>query len=396
MDDDAIYILGDQQDKFQDQPSKPGAPTSKNSDEVLSILKSAVSRNASDIHFQVGTRPIFRIDGTLSPFMPGKPITSAFMTSCTEMFLNENQKKSLLENRQLDFSITLPGFTHRFRVNFFFQRNQLSSVFRLNSIIPPTMAQLGLPPLMEKLAALPHGLVLITGATGTGKTTTLAALVDHMNNHRNAHIITIADPIEYVHKNKKSVISQREIGDDATSFASALRVAFREDPNVIVVEEIRDLESISMALTAAETGHLVFATLHTNDAVQSIDRIIDLFPPHQQHQIRAQMAMTLQAIISQVLLKRKDGPGRVAIFETMPVTTPIRNLIRDNQTVQIYNVIATNRAQGMLLRNEALREAVERGLITQEDADRSFIDTTLFQKESPQNRLAPPGNYPSM
>lgn len=385
MVDDNIYVLGDSTDNFQDQPpKKPTAPPSQSQDEKLSILKNAVHRGASDIHFQVGSHPIFRIDGTLSPFMAAKPITSTFMTDLADLLLNEIQKKHLFEARQLDCSVTLPNFTHRFRINFFFQRNHLSAAFRLNPVIPPTMEQLELPPLMERLASLPHGLVLITGATGCGKSSTLAALVNHMNNHRNAHIITISDPIEYVHKNKRSVISQREIGGDALSFASALRVALREDPNVLVVEEMRDLESISMALTAAETGHLVFATLHTNDVVQAVDRIIDVFPPHQQRQVRSQMAMSLQAVISQVLVKRKGGPGRVAVFETMPVTSPIRHLIRDNQIVQIYNVMSTNRAHGMILRNDALKEYVDRDIITAEDAEAYFVDTTIFQKE-PQN-----------
>ena len=379
MVDDNIYVLGDQANEFQDPTSHKTGSIPHGPDSVLGILKNALARNASDVHFQVGSHPIFRIDGVLSPFMPAKPVTSSFMAGCADLFLNEKQKKHLFENRQFDCSVALPNFTHRFRINFFFQRNHLSGVFRVNPIVPPTMDQLGLPPLMEKLAALPHGLVLITGATGSGKTTTLAALVNHMNHHRNAHIITISDPIEYIHKNKRCVISQREIGDDALSFASALRVALREDPNVLVIEEIRDLESISMALTAAETGHLVFATLHTNDVVQAIDRVIDVFPPNQQRQIRVQMAMTLQAVVSQVLLKKKGGPGRVAVFETMPVTTPIRHLIRDNQTVQIYNVISTSRAQGMILRNDALKECVQKGLVTQEEAETYFVDTAIFQ-----------------
>jgi len=381
MADDTIYILGDQKNEFQDQPPQQSAPSAKSQDDVLNILRNAVNRSASDVHFQVGSHPIFRIDGILSPFSAAKPVTTAFMAICTDLFLSKDQKQYLDDNRQVDCSVTLPNFTHRFRINFFFQRSHLSGVFRVNPIIPPTMAQLGLPPIMEKLADLPHGLVLITGATGCGKTTTLAALVDHMNHHRNAHIITMSDPIEYIHKNKRSVISQREIGDDAISFASALRVALREDPNVLVVEEIRDLESISMALTAAETGHLVFATLHTNDAVQAIDRILNVFPPHQQPQIRIQLAMTLQAVISQVLLKKKGGPGRIAVFETMPVTTPIRNLIRDNQTSQIYNVMSMSRAQGMLLRNDALRECAQKGLISQEDAEASFLDPAFIQHD---------------
>ena len=383
MVDDIVYILGDQKDDSGDPLSQPAGPTSTGSGVILEILRNAVNRHASDIHFQVGNHPIFRIDGILTPVMTAKPVTNAFMNDCTDLFLSKEQKTFLSENLQVDCSLTLPSFEHRFRINFFFQQNRLSAALRINRTTPPTIEQLGLPPMIEKLAMLPHGLVLITGATGSGKTTTLAAIVDHMNHHRNAHIISISDPIEYIHKNKRCVISQREIGNDAPSFASALRMALREDPNVIIVEEIRDLESISMALTAAETGHLVFATLHTNDAVQAIDRIIDVFPPHQQRQARVQMAMTLRAVISQVLLKKKHGPGRVAIFETMPVTTPIRNLIRDNQTVQIYNVMSTNRAQGMLLRNDALNEFVAKGLISQEDAETCFVDTKLFQNDQP-------------
>jgi twitching motility protein PilT len=380
MVDDIIYIQGDSKSE-PEEVSKPVDFVQKTPDDVLNILKSALNWNSSDIHLQVGSQPIFRVDGVLTPFKQAKPVTSDFMTVCADVFLSKDQKEYLIENRQVDCSVTLPNFTHRFRINFFYQRNHLSAVFRVNPITPPSMEQLGLPPLMEKLVALPQGLVLITGATGCGKTTTLAAMVHHMNQHRNAHIITLSDPIEYIHKNKCCVISQREIGDDAISFASALRVALREDPNVIVVEEIRDLESIAMTLTAAETGHLVFATLHTNDAIQAIDRLIDVFPPNQQPQIRVQLAMTLQAVISQVLLKRKGSPGRVAIFETMPITVPIRNLIRDNQTVQIYNVMSMNRAQGMLLRNDALREGVQKGLITQEDAEAHFLDTMQLQHD---------------
>ncbi|MFA5160074.1 MAG: ATPase, T2SS/T4P/T4SS family, partial [Candidatus Omnitrophota bacterium] len=199
--------------------------------------------------------------------------------------------------------------------------------------------------------------------------------------HRNAHIITISDPIEYIHRNKQSLISQREIGIDATSFANALRVVLREDPNVIVVEEIRDLETIAMALTAAETGNLVFATLHTNDAVQAIDRIIDVFPPQQQSQIRVQLAMTLAAVVSQVLVKKKEGVGRIAVFETMPVTIPIRYLIRSNQTVQIYNVISTGRDQGMILLKDALAECARQGLITQETVDAYTVTTAAFEEK---------------
>ncbi len=382
MTDDSFYILGDDADDSQQAaPKTPKIikPAPKSKDAILNILKTAASRNASDIHLQVGSQPIIRIDGILSPFASAKVITPDFMTDVVDTFLNEKQKKRLDDERQCDCSVTLPGFTHRFRLNLFYQRNNLSCVFRSNPVVPPTIEQLGLPPLMAKLANLPHGLVLITGATGSGKTTTLAAIVDHMNKHRNAHVITIADPIEYVHKNRSCLISQREVGDDAISFASALRVALREDPDVIIVEEIRDLETISFALTAAETGHLVFATLHTNDVVQAIDRIIDIFPPEQQTQIRVQMAMTLQAVVSQILLKRQDGPGRVAIFEAMPVTTPIRHLIRNNQTVQIYNVISTSRAQGMLLRTDALKEYVARGIVSQEDADEYTFNVELLR-----------------
>ena len=372
MDDDGIYILGDQTNEPRDFTPSQATPHSKpavSQDEIMGILKSAVTRKASDIHLQVGRNPIFRIDGVLTPFVQVKPVTPAFMTACTNLFLNEEQKKVLHENRQLDCSIALPNFTHRFRANFFFQMNCLSGAFRINPTTPPTMEQLGLPPVIEALADLPSGLVLIGGSTGSGKSTTLAAIVDYINKNKNAHIIILSDPMEYVHKSKQSVLSQREIGIDATSFASALRVVLREDPNVIVIEELRDLETIAIALTAAETGNLVFATLHTNDVVQALNRIIDVFPSQQQNQIKTQLAMTLHGIVSQVLVRKKDGSGRMAVFETMLITTPVRNLIRESQIVQIYNVISTNRAQGMILMRDALRECVEKGLITQAEAD---------------------------
>jgi twitching motility protein PilT len=390
MADDLVYILGDQ----ADEPQKPSSPqtvsTSKDQDDVMGILKSAVSRRASDVHFQVGRPPIFRIDGQLTPFTQAKPVTNAFMTHCVDLLLVPEQKKSLFENRQLDCSVVLPNFTHRFRVNFFFQLNSLSGAFRINPTTPPTMEQLGLPPFIQSLADLPNGLVLISGSTGSGKSTTLAAIVDHINKTKNAHIVTLSDPIEYIHKGKLSMLSQREIGIDASSFANALRVVLREDPNVVVVEEIRDLETIAMALTAAETGNLVFATLHTNDAVQAINRIIDVFPPIQQSQVKTQLAMTLQAVVSQMLVRKKDGSGRIAVFETMLVTTPVRNLIRDNQAVQIYNVISTSRAQGMILMKDALKECVINGLITQEEAEACSHDSSLF-RENPSHWRRPHG-----
>ena len=390
MADDFVYILGDQADESQKPPSPQMAPASKDHDDVMGILKSAVSRRVSDIHFQVGRPPIFRIDGVLSPFTQAKPVTNAFMVNCIDLLLTADQKKSLFENRQLDCSVALPNFTHRFRANFFFQLNSLSAAFRINPTTPPTIEQLGLPPFIQALSSFPNGLVLIAGATGSGKSTTLAAIVDHINRTKNAHIVTLSDPIEYIHKGKQSMLSQREIGIDASSFANALRVVLREDPDVIVVEEIRDLETIAMALTAAETGNLVFATLHTNDAVQAIDRIIDVFPPQQQSQIKTQLAMTLQAVVSQMLVRKKDGSGRMAIFETMLVTTPIRNLIRDDQAVQIYNVIATSRAQGMILMRDALKECVLNGLITQEEAEACSRDTEFF-RNNPHNWRRPGG-----
>ncbi|MFH1208521.1 MAG: PilT/PilU family type 4a pilus ATPase [Candidatus Omnitrophota bacterium] len=388
MADDLVYILGDQAEEPQKSPSSPTVPASQDQDDVVGILKSAVSRRASDIHFQVGRPPIFRIDGILSPFTQAKPVTSAFMTHCIDQLLTADQKKNLLENRQLDCSIALPNFTHRFRVNFFFQLNSLSGAFRINPTTPPTMEQLGLPPFVQSLASLPNGLVLISGSTGSGKSTTLAAIVEHINKTKNAHIITLSDPIEYIHKGKQGMLSQREIGIDASSFANALRVVLREDPDVIVVEEIRDLETIAMALTAAETGNLVFATLHTNDAVQAINRIIDVFPPIQQSQIKTQLAMTLQAVVSQMLVRKKDGSGRMAVFETMLVTTPIRNLIRDDQVVQIYNVISTSRAQGMILMRDALKECVQNGFITPEEAEACSRDTEFF-RNNPHNWRRP-------
>jgi twitching motility protein PilT len=382
MTDNEFYIIDDPNEPKPEKKQASAAASSSetvmtahaNWDKVIHILKSASTRNVSDVHLQVGSLPIFRVDGTLSAFTQTKPVTETLMASCVEFFLNQTQKEYLEKNRQVDCSVTVQDVPCRFRANFFYQRKHLSVAIRLNPMNPPTIEQLGLPPMMEGLTALPNGLVLLTGATGSGKTTTMAALVNHMNSFKNAHIITLSDPIEYIHKNKSCLISQREIGDDATSYSSALRVALRENPDVLVVEEMRDLESIAIALTAAETGHLVFATLHTNDCVQAIDRLIDVFPPGQQPQVRFQLAMTLRAVVSQVLLKRNASSGRVAIFETMPVTIPIRNLIRDNQIVQIYNFMSMNRNQGFLARNDALREAVTRGIVSQEEANKYTLD----------------------
>ncbi|WP_299226087.1 type IV pilus twitching motility protein PilT [Sulfurihydrogenibium sp.] len=337
------------------------------------IAKEAVDKNASDIHITAGVPPTIRVDGRLVPLIGYPPMTSKDTQELVYSFMNEKQKKTFEEKKELDFSFGIKGIG-RFRVNVFYQRGTVAAALRRIPYEIKPMEELGLIPKVRDLCHLSMGLVLVTGPTGSGKTTTLASMIDYINANFPHHIITIEDPIEYVYHHKKSVIAQREIGTDTDSFALALKYALGEDPDVILVGEMRDLETIRAALTAAETGHLVFGTLHTNTAVQTINRIINVFPMEEQDQIRTELSFVLQGVISQRLLP-KIGGGRVLIHEVMVPNTAIRNLIRENKIHQIYGLMQTGQAEsGMQTMNQSLIKALRSKLITTEDALRVSPD----------------------
>src|SRR5881398_2079084 len=300
---------------------------------IDALLERMVARNASDLHITVGTPPAMRVHGVLERYEDVPDLSPEDTHQMLYRILSTEQQKVLEINRQIDFAHSIPGLA-RFRVNVFFQRETLGAAFRLIPTDIKTLEELGIPPSLHALTDKPRGLVLVTGPTGSGKSTTLAALIDEINRKRSEHILTIEDPVEFVHRHKRCIVNQREIGPDAPSFAEALRAALREDPDVILLGEMRDLETISTAITAAETGHLVFATLHTQDAPQSVNRIIDVFPSHQQQQVRVQLASSLQAVVTQQLLPTKAGKGRTIAVEVLIATPAIRNLIRNGKTHQ--------------------------------------------------------------
>ena len=332
--------------------------------ELFDLINYAIENKASDIHITVGVPPILRIDGVLKYFSQDK-LYPKDIEKIVKEILNERQFKELESKGEIDTSYSSPGIS-RFRVNIYKQRGSYAIALRIIPFKIPTMEELRLPSVVKDLARLPRGLILVTGPTGSGKSTTLASMIDLINKERSCHILTLEDPIEYLHKHNKSMVNQREIGTDSHSFANALRAALRQDPDVILVGEMRDLETISIALTAAETGHLVLSTLHTIGAAKTIDRIVDVFPPHQQQQIRVQLASVIQAIISQQLLPKANGEGRVAAFETMVATPAIRNLIREEKIHQIDTVIQTSRKQGMQTMDYSLLELYQNGIISKE------------------------------
>jgi twitching motility protein PilT len=336
------------------------------------LLDEVIKRKASDLHLQVGLPPIIRIDGKLGPVPGTEILNEEAVEALTFAILDEDQKQILLKDKEFDFSFAY-GDLGRFRVNAFHERGNLAAALRLipNEIL--TIEQLGLPNTVNKFADYPRGLVLVTGPTGSGKSTTLSALVDKINRDRAQHIITIEDPIEFTHKSKKSVIVQREVHYDTYSFSAALRSSLREDPDVVLIGEMRDLETISSAITIAETGHLVFATLHTNSAAQSIDRMIDVFPPHQQPQIRSQLANILMAICSQRLVPAIGG-GRIAAAEILIATPAVRNIVREGKSHQLEAVIQTGAEFGMQSMDKTLVSLIRRGTITYDEARNYAID----------------------
>jgi len=329
------------------------------------IVYKGLYQNASDLHLTVGLPPVYRIDGELVN-EDAPPLVDQDIANAVRMLANETQLKELKETGECDFAVTFDN-TIRMRCNAFFQQKNTALALRLLPLKVPTVEELGLAPIIVEQADKPRGLVLLTGPTGSGKSSTLAAMLDHINHTRRRHIITLENPIEFVYEHDKCIINQREVGDDTGSFAAGLRAALRQDPDVILVGEMRDLETISTAITAAETGHLVFGTLHTKGAANSIDRIIDVFPPEQQEQIRIQLADVLECVIAKALLPRIGG-GRVAAYEILVATPAVRSLIRQNKSFQITSTMQTGKRQGMQLLDDALAELVRKNLVSLEDA----------------------------
>lgn len=336
------------------------------------LLEEVIKKKASDLHIQVGLPPMLRIDGRLIPVSGAEALTEETVEALVFAILDEDQKQILLKDKEFDFSFAF-GDLGRFRVNAFHERGNLAAALRLipNEIL--TCEQLGLPQIVNKFADYPRGLVLVTGPTGSGKSTTLAALLHKINAERSVHIVTIEDPIEFTHKSLKSVIVQREVHYDTYSFSAALRSSLRQDPDVVLIGEMRDLETIAAAITIAETGHLVLATLHTNSASQSIDRMVDVFPPHQQPQIRTQLANILMAICSQRLLPAIGG-GRIAAAEILVATPAVRNIIREGKSHQLEAVIQTGAEYGMQSMDKTLVSLIHSGTITYDEARNVAVD----------------------
>ena len=344
--------------------------------EINKLLSYALESGASDLHVSSGSIPMVRINGIMKPLNMSST-TEDDMDSILPQVMSDDQIAKFRERKEIDFSARLDG-KGRFRVNFFHQIRGLAAVFRAIPEIPKGFEELALPPILENMSMLDRGLILLTGPTGSGKSTTLAAMVDHINQNRESHIITIEDPVEYFHHSNQCMINQRELGASTHSFANALRSALREDPDVILVGEMRDLETISLALTAAETGHLVLSTLHTASAVKAVDRIIDIFPASQKGQIRSMMSESLEAVIAQKLLQTKDKKGRIPALEIMIATTAIRNLIREDRIYQIPSVMQAGGVEGMQTLDQDLQRLVSQGKIQRRAAAQIAENPKLF------------------
>jgi len=342
------------------------------------LLRMLVEHDASDLHLRVGEPPVMRIHGDLKRVEGFAPLTDRDMYDLIYPVMNEDRRVRFEQNMELDMSYQVPGLS-RFRVNIFRQQGHIGAVMRVIPFNVRTIDDLMIPPVVKDLCMLPRGLILVTGPTGSGKSTTLAAMVNHINENKPKNIITIEDPIEYMHRDKLSSINQREIGVDTHSFAAALKHVMRQNPDIILVGEMRDLETIQLAITAAETGHLVFATLHTTDAPQTVDRIIDVFEPEKQQQIRMQLSVTIQAVISQTLLMRADGKDRVAAFEIMVATPSIRTLIREGKTYQMYTDIQTGGVYGMQTLDSHLLKLTLSGLVDFEHAQAKASNPAEFE-----------------
>lgn len=345
--------------------------------DIAELLAFAVKNKASDLHLSAGLPPLLRIHGDVRRVnLP--PLADADVKALVYDIMNDSQRKTFEANLEADFSFEIPNLS-RFRVNAFLQSRGMGAVFRTIPSKVLTLEELNAPAVFKTICDQPRGIVLVTGPTGSGKSTTLAAMIDYLNSTQHLHILTIEDPIEFVHESKKSLVNQREVHRDTLSFENALRSALREDPDVILVGEMRDLETIRLALTAAETGHLVFGTLHTSSAAKTIDRIVDVFPAAEKEMVRAMLSESLRAVISQVLLKRRDGQGRVAAHEIMIGTPAIRNLIRENKVAQMYSIIQTNQSVGMQTLDQALQQLVARQVVSADEARAYAVNKESFR-----------------
>ena len=363
--------------------------------DFATLLMKTIEKNASDLNLTVGNPPMLRIRGSIQPIGPAeKALTQELLHGSLYDILTEEQRKRLERDKELDFALELKN-VGRFRVNAFYTRRGEGAAFRYIPTKLKSFKELGLPEeTLRQICDRKKGLVLVTGPTGSGKSTSLAAMVDHINSNRMDHIITVEDPIEFIHEHKKCIVNQREVGSNTLSFSNALRSALREDPDVILVGEMRDLETISLALTAAETGHLVFGTLHTMNSPKTVDRVIDVFPPEQQQQIRIMFAEAIAAVISQVLLKRKDGDGRIAVLEIMIATTAVRNLIREGKTHQLPSIIQTSQKLGMQHMDQVLKNLAMTGRIDIKEAKMYASNPDLFDErigEAPHPRVGTQG-----
>ena len=339
--------------------------------DLTQLLAFTMQNKASDLHLSSGSPPVIRVHGIMKR-VKADPLSSDDIRTMLYSVMTEDQRAEYEKNFELDFAIAL-GEKARFRVNGFTSRLGSCAVFRTIPTEVPTMAQLDLPPVIRRFAELEKGIILVTGPTGSGKSTTLASMVNHINMHSPKHILTIEDPVEFFHHSKKALINHREVGTDTHSFARALKSSLREDPDVILVGEMRDHETISLALTAAETGHLVFATLHSSSAAKTIDRVIDVFPTGDKEMVRAMLASSLQGVIAQTLLSRADGSGRVGAYEVLVGTNAVRNLIRENQIPQIYSMMQTGSRYGMMTMEDAVSGLLESGVITKDEAREALM-----------------------
>lgn len=349
--------------------------------DMVELLQIIYDKKASDLHLTAGVPPKMRLDGVLIDVEGYDALSAAESQNICYGIMTEHQKKTFEKNFDVDFSFGVPEIS-RFRANVYMQRGTVAGSFRIIPHEIPPFDDLGIPPIVQSFANLPKGLVLITGPTGSGKSTTLAALINKINSERKTHIITIEDPIEFTYKNSKALIDQREVGSDVTSFGSALKHVLRQDPDIILIGEMRDLETIEAAITVAETGHLVFATLHTNSAPETINRIIDVFPANQQMQIRTQLSVSLQGVVSQTLLKRKDKAGRVMAMEIMIPNNAIRNLIREDKVPQIYSTMQVGQTQsGMMTMNQSLLELFKKDIISYDSALNASMDRKILKRD---------------